>query len=468
MRGVRLVSVAFVAMLGLVVGAPLAAQAGSAPVLGWTPQTSSSPSTFNFMAVSASGTSQTFTLKNSGGSATSALKISLSPSSSGFSIAQNHCTMLSIGPKKTCTVQINYTPTGAASDTATLTAMSKKPAATGQIILQGTLATPNVQIVPDGGSSPISPYDFGAQGPGSGVGRAFTATNVGTAATGTYTFTGPSDAAFSVAQSSAPCDGSPLGVGASCSFTVFYTGPADCGTATGFSDTISLGSYASQAVQGECVLAISMTPDNFRFGESSPTQSFTVTNTGNETGTLAAPTVTGRGFSIGSGNTCTGGLAPAATCSVPVTYSPATCEYTGEDLGTLTAGISLGSTQTSAKAGLGGIPPTQCITLTPPFFTFNTAGQSQLFTVTNSGPETADLSLKPFFPENSLFGLGSSGTCGTSLASGASCTYEVDASTTAPCGTVATTDFIVFAQGETSNGKNQFSSNLEIKTPACP
>jgi hypothetical protein len=32
MRGVRSLSVAVVAMLGLVVGAPLAAQAGSAPV----------------------------------------------------------------------------------------------------------------------------------------------------------------------------------------------------------------------------------------------------------------------------------------------------------------------------------------------------------------------------------------------------------------------------------------------------
>jgi hypothetical protein len=464
MRGVRLVSVAFVAMLGLVVGAPMVAQAGSAPVLGWTPQTSSSPSTFNFGAVSASGTSQTFTLKNSGGSATSALKLSPIASSSGFSISSDHCTALSLGPKKTCTVQITYTPTGAASDQATLTAMSKKPAATGQIILQGTLATPNVQIVPTGQTSPVSPFDLGAQAP-SGVGsQEFTATNIGTAATSTYTFTGPANPAFSVTQdTTTPCDGSALAVNASCTFTVTYTGPADCGTATGFSDSVSLGSYASQAVQGECVLAIAVVPTNHTF-VSPATQSFTVANTGNETGSLAAPSVSGDKFSIGSGDTCTAGFfAPGATCSVPVTYSPDTCEYSGFDSGTLDASMSLGASQASTSAPLGGFP-TSCVSITPTSHLFG-PGSSFTYTVTNNGSQNVTLSPELDFVGGSL---NSSSTCGSSLASGGSCTYVVDYHPTACGQTLISGKLRVNVTPETATTSYQITASTNGFLSSCP
>jgi len=177
-------------MVGLVAGAaPIAAQAGSAPALRWTPQTASEspPPTYDFGAVSASGASRTFTLKNSGGSATSALKVSLSTTASGFSIRADHCSALSIGPRKTCTVRIHYTPTGATSDQAALTAISKKPAATGSISLRGKSATPPVIT-----SSDHTTFAVGSAG-------SFTVTTTpGTPSTTTITETGslPSGVTF--------------------------------------------------------------------------------------------------------------------------------------------------------------------------------------------------------------------------------------------------------------------------------
>ena len=70
--------------------------------------------------------------------ATGALKVSLT-GSSAFSITADTCTARSLGPKKSCSVTVQYAPTTAgSSDTGTLTAMSKKPAASASASLTGS------------------------------------------------------------------------------------------------------------------------------------------------------------------------------------------------------------------------------------------------------------------------------------------------------------------------------------------
>lgn len=122
---------------GIVLLAPAAVGAkSSAPSLAWSPTTSTG--TFDYGTVTAGGTpSQAFALKNSGGVASSALAVSLT-GSSAFTVTANACTAVSLGPNKTCGLTVRYSPSAAgATDTAILTATSKKPAASASITLKG-------------------------------------------------------------------------------------------------------------------------------------------------------------------------------------------------------------------------------------------------------------------------------------------------------------------------------------------
>lgn len=126
---------AVLAVGSVALAAPTRADAGTAPSLSF----SASPSpAYGSVAVGQSS-AQTFTLNNSGGSSTAALKITLT-GASAFTIPAGGdlCSAVALGPKKTCTVTVLYTPTaGAASDSATLSATSKKPAANAQLALTG-------------------------------------------------------------------------------------------------------------------------------------------------------------------------------------------------------------------------------------------------------------------------------------------------------------------------------------------
>jgi hypothetical protein len=126
--------------LGLLV--PTAGQAAGPPAIAF------SPSSYDYGTIDAGTTaSQTFTLTNSGGSATGALTVSLT-GSAAFSVTADTCTATSLGPRKSCTVTVEYAPTTAgASDSATLTASGNKRGATATASLTGasTAATSQSQ-----------------------------------------------------------------------------------------------------------------------------------------------------------------------------------------------------------------------------------------------------------------------------------------------------------------------------------
>ena len=127
MKRLFLVLVAALALL-----APAVGQAASGPAIAFNP----SPNDYGTIDANTTA-SQTFTLRNSGGKATSALKVTLT-GSSAFSITADGCTGTSIGPRKTCNVTVQYEPTALGSaDSATLTASSKKPLATASALLTG-------------------------------------------------------------------------------------------------------------------------------------------------------------------------------------------------------------------------------------------------------------------------------------------------------------------------------------------
>jgi outer membrane protein assembly factor BamB len=123
------------ALVALVTSA--AGQASGPPSLAWfVSGTQASAYDYGTVAIGAKP-SQTFTLKNSGGSATSALTIALT-GSSAFTKTSDSCMATSLGPNKTCTVIVRYAPSTGNGDSATLTATGKKPAATASITLTGS------------------------------------------------------------------------------------------------------------------------------------------------------------------------------------------------------------------------------------------------------------------------------------------------------------------------------------------
>jgi uncharacterized repeat protein (TIGR01451 family) len=146
--------------------------AGTPPSLSWSPTTS--VGAYNYGTLEAGQTSSvTFTLKNSGGSATAALTISLT-GSGAFTKTADTCSATSLGRGMTCHVTVQYAPVGdGQTDQATLLATSKKPAASASITLTGASGTPHVVLtkLPDAPSVAA----------GTSIGYTITVSNDGTA-----------------------------------------------------------------------------------------------------------------------------------------------------------------------------------------------------------------------------------------------------------------------------------------------
>jgi hypothetical protein len=116
--------------------APAAGQGAGPPALAWLPATNG---VYDYGTIAPGQTaSQTFALTNSGGSATGILTVALS-GSSAFTKTADGCSATSLGPRRSCTVSVQYSPSAAgASDSATLAASGKKPAASAGLTLTGS------------------------------------------------------------------------------------------------------------------------------------------------------------------------------------------------------------------------------------------------------------------------------------------------------------------------------------------
>ena len=117
-------------MAAVLVAPGIAAAASASPALSF------SPAPFNYGQVTVrQPASQTFSLANSGRSATGRLTVTLT-GSAAFTITGNTCK--SLAPGKTCRVTVRFTPVTSATVTATLTAAGKKHSAHAVDALTGT------------------------------------------------------------------------------------------------------------------------------------------------------------------------------------------------------------------------------------------------------------------------------------------------------------------------------------------
>jgi len=175
----------FAVALAVVVATAAAPAATNAPKLAWYDGATSPPTkvtSWNFgSVVVGQSVKKTFTLKNDGSSATSSLKMALTKTggaNGAFTKTRDTCTVpipTSLGPVKSCQVEITFTPQAAGeSDTATLTASSKKPDATTTLALSGAGVAPamadlSLSVIPFSEGS-VSDLTVNNAGPASATG----------------------------------------------------------------------------------------------------------------------------------------------------------------------------------------------------------------------------------------------------------------------------------------------------------
>jgi hypothetical protein len=177
------------AMGMLVAGTP--AQAAATPVLTWS-QGGTTITSYDFGTVDGVGgqtATQTFTLTNTGKSATGTLAAVALTSGTAFSITSDGCSGLSLGPNKFCQVTVQYAPTmNGEIDSATLTATGEHVSASLPLTGQGGTAdltlSPGTLTGTDSNGTNDYGYDFGLVGSSSVTGT-FTVTNSGTGTSNT-------------------------------------------------------------------------------------------------------------------------------------------------------------------------------------------------------------------------------------------------------------------------------------------
>lgn len=160
-------------------------------------------------------------------------------------------------------------------------------------------------------------------------------------------------------------------------------------------------------------------------GQTSQATTFTLTNSGSGMSDQVQVTLSGSQDYHLASNTCQS-LAPAATCTVGVTFAPTA---TGTRTATLLVSVT-GSSTSSMLTGVGGA--VGAITASPSTFAFANAvvgtpgTDTDTITVTNTGGQaTGALAVQATGSDATQFTKGTDGCSGMTLAAGASCTIAV-------------------------------------------
>ena len=185
---------------------------------------------------------------------------------------------------------------------------------------------------------------------------------------------------------------------------------------------------APVAVTVTQLATLAVSPSSLAFGgqplnTTSVPQTVTVTNTGVVSTTISGISISG---DFAQTSNCVATLAPGATCSISVSYTPT---VRGFETGNLT--ITGNFADASAVIALSGSGQALIATLSPPAMTFppqlvGTTSAAQTFTYSNTGDlpvSISGISITGDFAETT--------TCGASLSAGASCSISVTSTPTA-------------------------------------
>ncbi len=400
--------------------------AAAAPAITLTPNTGLA---FGNVTVGSPSPAQTVTLKNTGIANLVLTTISVGGTNGADFAKSGTCANgATVAANATCTIAVTFTPSAAGARAGSVAITSNAPAA--NIALSGTgtvVATPQVSLTP-------TSLAFGSQ-----------MINV-TSAAKTITLTNSGNAALTISTIAASGEfaqsnncGASLGTGLGCTINVTFT-PTTVASKTG-SITITnnaTGSPHAIALTGSGVAAAapvvgplpaSLTFGNVQINTTSAAQTVTVSNTGNTA--LVLSTIVVSGDYAKSGGTCANGssVAPAANCTITVTFKPTVA---GARTGALTITDNAGGSPRSiALTGTGTTAPLPTATLLPAKLSFgnqtiNTTSAAQLVTLKNTSASAAlNISSITIGGTNSADFSKATSTCVATLAAGASCTISV-------------------------------------------
>jgi hypothetical protein len=183
--------------------------------------------------------------------------------------------------------------------------------------------------------------------------------------------------------------GTTLAAGASCTISVTFD-PASIGSLPGTLRVADNAANSPQTVSlsgagtAPLVPVATLTPASLTFtvatGSTAAAQTATLTNTGNAPLTGIAISITGTNSGdFSQTNTCASSLAAGASCTVSVTFTPASA--TGFTATLSVADNASGSPQTVSLAGTGTAPADFTVTAAPPSQSI-ASGASAMYTVT--------------------------------------------------------------------------------------
>jgi hypothetical protein len=338
-----------------------------------------------------------FTVTNTGGTATSALTTAISGSSE-FGIATDGCKAMTLAGGAQCTITVTFSPTSGGQKTGTLT-VSAATGGTTASSLTGTGLTPAVLTV----SPTIFTFPPGTVSGTTSAAQSFTVTNTGGVASSTVSATiGGTDASqFSVASSTCTT----VAAGATCTIGVTFK-PTTAGTKAGALNVSATSGGSASATLGATSLApakLTLLPasgSSNDFGSilvgNTMLETFVVANGGEQAAsTPLTITVSGTDFSVATPSAngdCASStlLAPSASCVVRVQFKPTAAVVR---TGAVSVSAATGGTATLSPAPTGvGVNPS-AVSIMPLTQTFGSVQQgtpsaSHTFTVTNTGGVT--------------------------------------------------------------------------------
>jgi hypothetical protein len=366
---------------------------------------------------------KTITVSNTGTGSLSLTGISVSGTKSSEFAQTNTCgSSLSAG--SSCTVSVTFKPSAAGAATASVMIADTAPNSPQTVALSGTGMAPVASVS-------TTSVSFANQG----VGTTSTAQTVTLKNTGNESMTisrialgGTNSSDFAETNN---C-GTSLAASASCTISLTFT-PATAGSLSGalaITDNAA-GSPQSVALAGNgSSTTVSVSPSSIAFGNqavgvASAVHTVIVKNSGSSALTLSSIAVLGtNASSFAETNNCGTSLASNASCTVSVTFKPASAAA-------LSAAVAItddatGSPQSVALTGTG---TSTGVTVAPSSVAFgneaeNVASASHSVTITNSGSSALTISSISILGTNSA-DFSQNNTCGTSLAAGASCTVAV-------------------------------------------
>jgi parallel beta-helix repeat protein len=427
------------------------------PILNATPASLSFPSTL----VGNTAAKQTVTITNSGTTSATVSAVSVT----GAFSQTNNCT--SIAVNGSCTVTVSFTPTAGGTQTGSLTVTSNANDSPTTVGLSGTgiSSTTNIALnQPITASSNASGYPAANANDGNTStywesldGAAYPQTlavNLGSAySLGSIVLDLPPATDWTTRTETLSVLGSTNGstyttIVPSAGYTFnpstgnTVTIPLPSGTSAQYVElnfTANTGWSAAQvsefevfpaAGSGSSSATLSVSPTSLTFpsqalNTTSSAQTVTVDNTGTAAATLSQIAASG---DFAQTNTCGTSIAAGASCTVSVTFTPATS-------GTLTGSLTIASNASNSLAtvtltGTGAATGT-ALTASPSSLSFGSeavgaTSAAQNVTVSNPGSSAASVS------SVSVTGAFSqTNTCGSSIAAGGSCTVSVSFAPTA-------------------------------------